>query len=42
MTGNAVSGSVSERRNIALVGTYGSGKTTLLESILFVTGATTR
>jgi elongation factor G len=42
MTGNAVSGSVLERRNIALVGTYGSGKTTLLESILFVTGATTR
>ena len=42
MAGNAVSGSVSERRNIALVGTYGSGKTTLLESILFVTGATTR
>jgi elongation factor G len=42
MTGTAVSGSVLERRNIALVGTYGSGKTTLLESILFVTGATTR
>ncbi len=42
MTGTAVSGSAFERRNIALVGTYGSGKTTLLESILFVTGATTR
>ncbi|MBD2113277.1 MULTISPECIES: elongation factor G [Cyanophyceae] len=33
---------LSGRRNVALVGTYSSGKTTLLESILSVTGATTR
>ncbi|MBW4484956.1 MAG: elongation factor G [Tildeniella torsiva UHER 1998/13D] len=38
MTQNVLSG----RRNVALVGTYSSGKTTLLESILSVTGATTR
>ncbi|UXE59150.1 MAG: elongation factor G [Woronichinia naegeliana WA131] len=29
-------------RNVAIVGPYGSGKTTLLESILLVTGTTTR
>jgi len=29
-------------RNVAIVGSYGSGKTTLLESILLVTGTTTR
>lgn len=29
-------------RNIAIVGPYSSGKTTLLESILFLSGATTR
>ncbi len=33
---------LSGRRNVALVGTYSSGKTTLLESILSVTGVTTR
>ncbi len=32
----------SSARNVAIVGPYGSGKTTLLESLLFVTGATTR
>ncbi|WP_017662027.1 elongation factor G [Baaleninema simplex] len=32
----------SNWRNIAIVGPYLSGKTTLLESLLFVTGATTR
>jgi elongation factor G len=29
-------------RTVAIVGPYLSGKTTLLESLLFVTGATTR
>jgi elongation factor G len=38
MRENVVSGS----RNVAIVGPYLSGKTTLLESLLFVTGATTR
>ncbi len=38
MRENVLSGS----RNVAIVGSYLSGKTTLLESILFVTGATTR
>lgn len=38
MSGNVVSGS----RNVAIVGPYLSGKTTLLESILSVTGATSR
>lgn len=33
---------VSRIRNIAIVGPYSSGKTTLLESILFLSGATTR
>ncbi|MGL5877072.1 MAG: elongation factor G, partial [Xenococcaceae cyanobacterium] len=33
---------VENTRNVAIVGPYSSGKTTLLESILFVTGATTR
>jgi elongation factor G len=33
---------VESTRNVAIVGPYSSGKTTLLESILFVTGATTR
>lgn len=32
----------SGSRNIAIVGPYSSGKTTLLESLLFVTGATSR
>lgn len=38
MSENVLSGS----RNVAIVGPYLSGKTTLLESLLFVTGATTR
>ncbi|NJO41592.1 MAG: elongation factor G [Cyanobacteria bacterium CRU_2_1] len=38
MSENVLSGS----RNVAIVGPYLSGKTTLLESILSVTGATTR
>ncbi len=33
---------VSGTRNVAIVGPYLSGKTTLLESLLFVSGATTR
>ncbi|MBE9136795.1 GTP-binding protein, partial [Nodosilinea sp. LEGE 07088] len=33
---------LSDRCNVALVGTYSSGKTTLLESMLSVTGAITR
>jgi elongation factor G len=33
---------VENTRNVAIVGPYSSGKTTLLESILFVTGTTTR
>ncbi|MEA5537725.1 elongation factor G [Limnoraphis robusta Tam1] len=32
----------SDNRNVAIVGPYLSGKTALLESILYVTGATTR
>ena len=38
MTRKELSGS----RNVAIVGPYSSGKTTLLESLLFVTGSTSR
>lgn len=42
-TGRPVGGSIqSGPRMIAIVGPYGAGKTTLLESLLHLTGATTR
>ncbi|MFM6396837.1 GTP-binding protein, partial [Planktothrix sp.] len=37
-----MSETVTNCRNVAIVGPHLSGKTTLLESILSVTGATTR
>ncbi|GAB4543744.1 MAG: elongation factor G [Pleurocapsa sp.] len=45
MSNNGITGStrtLTNARNVAIVGPYSSGKTSLLESILFVTGAITR
>jgi elongation factor G len=45
MNNNGITGStrtLTNARNVAIVGPYSSGKTSLLESILFVTGAITR